>query len=127
MIAESCDVRVDKSPTAVALAAILITAEASPYEVGDGVITNFYLGTDGGPLPNPFLHYEFNLTPFVAGGGDFQLRFRTVNSVIGGLNVGVDNVSIRAVPEPSTRVLLLGVCIVAFMFVRARRRGIGSA
>jgi hypothetical protein len=84
----------------------LMDADAPLFDTIDGVVANFYLGTDGGPLPNQFTHYEFDIAPFVAAGEDYAIRFYELNS-FGELNVGVDNVSIFVVPEPSTLVLAL--------------------
>ncbi len=95
----------------------LLAGDASPFDTGEGVVLNTYLGTDGGPLPNPFVHYEFDITPFVADGGEYQLRFLAVNS-FESLNQGVDNVSVSALPEPPTLLLALLGCIVIGRFHR---------
>jgi hypothetical protein len=63
-------------------------------------VFNGYLGTDGGPLPNEFRHYEFDILPFVTQGQTYRIRFQTVVG-ISQLNQGVDNVSVVVVPEPS--------------------------
>jgi hypothetical protein len=87
----------------------LTTGDANPLEITDGVLFNAYLGADGGPLPNRFSHYEFDITPFVTSGGEYQIRFLTVNSSSSSQHIhqGVDNVSVRIVPEPTSWVLLL--------------------
>lgn len=103
----------------------VITGDASPFDVTDGVVFNAFIGADGGPLPNPFSHYEFDITPFVAAGGEFQIRFLTVNSSASSQNInqGVDNVSIRIVPEPTSFGLMLaGLVIWAGASNTCRRR-----
>ncbi|RIK81541.1 MAG: hypothetical protein DCC68_08425 [Planctomycetota bacterium] len=67
-------------------------------------IFNAYLGTDGGPIPAEFRHYEFDVLPFLTRGQAYRVRFQTVVGV-SQLNQGVDNVSILAVPEPATALL----------------------
>jgi hypothetical protein len=69
-------------------------------------IFNGYLGTDGGPLPNEFEHYEFDILPFVTPGQAYRVRFQTVVGV-SQLNQGIDNVSVLAVPEPSAWAMAL--------------------
>jgi hypothetical protein len=71
---------------------------------------NAYLGTDGGPVPAEFRHYEFDVLPFLTPGQTYRLRFQTVVGV-SQLNQGVDNVSILAVPEPGTLPLAIAGCV----------------
>lgn len=86
-------------------------------------IYNAYLGTDGGPLPNEFRHYEFDILPFVTPGQTYRVRFQTVVGV-SQLNQGVDNVSIVAVPEPQgwQLVAMAAVAIGAVGLASARRK-----
>lgn len=85
-------------------------------------VFNAYLGTDGGPLPNEFRHYEFDILPFVTPGQTYRVRFQTVVG-ISQLTQGVDNVSILAVPEPSTWALtLVAMATAAAGAIRKRRR-----
>ena len=87
-------------------------------------VFNAYLGTDGGPLPNEFRHYEFDILPFVTPGQTYRVRFQTVVG-ISQLTQGVDNVSVLAVPEPSTWALsLVGMATVTAGAIRKRRRRI---
>ena len=100
----------------------LLTAGASPYDTGAGVLANFYLGIDPRPNPNPYTHYVFDITPFVGGGGTYQLRFAEVDNQLF-FNQGVDNVSVLAeVPEPATLLLLGAVLTGAGAYRRRRRR-----
>ncbi|MEX2186876.1 MAG: PEP-CTERM sorting domain-containing protein [Pirellulales bacterium] len=85
-------------------------------------IFNGYLGTDGGPLPNEFEHYEFDILPFVAQGQSYRVRFQTVVGV-SQLNQGIDNVSVLAVPEPSTWMMTLAAAtMIGGVLGRQRRR-----
>ncbi len=73
----------------------ILSAGASPFDTGAGVLRNFYLGADPGPNPHPYTHYEFDITELVAAGGTFQLRFAVSNNQFF-FNLGVDNVSISS-------------------------------
>jgi hypothetical protein len=106
----------------------LIQGDAAPFDVTDGVLFNAFVGADGGPLPNPFSHYEFDITPYVAAGGEFQIRFLTVNTSTASQNIhqGVDNVSVRIVPEPTTLGLALAaVAMWCAAFATTRRHPTG--
>ncbi len=83
----------------------ILAGSAGAFDTGAGVLDNLYLGVDTGAQPNPYTNYSFDITPFVGGGGTFQIRFAEVDNQ-GFFNQGVDNVSINAnavhaVPEPS--------------------------
>jgi hypothetical protein len=101
----------------------LTTITAGPFDVGAGVLFNAYVGTDGGPLPNPFRHYEFDISPFVAATANYRIRFLGHNVISSGipLHVGVDNVSVLVVPEPGTAALCLGG-VVCVSVIALRRR-----
>jgi PEP-CTERM motif len=93
----------------------ILRAGAGDFSTAPGdVIANLYLGVDPGPLPNSYTPYFFDLTPQLGGGGTFRIRFAEVDN-LGAINVGVDNVSILAAPEPGTFALtglgLLGLGI----------------
>lgn len=99
----------------------LLTLAAPSFDTGAGVLFNAYLGTDGGPLPNEFAHYEFDITPYVAAGGTFKVRFYETDSS-NVMNIGVDNVRVAIVPEPTaTSLAALATCIL-FVTSRHRRR-----
>ncbi len=73
----------------------ILSAGASPFDTGAGVLRNFYLGADPGSNPHPYTHYDFDITDLVAAGGTFQLRFAATNNLFF-FNLGVDNVSITS-------------------------------
>jgi hypothetical protein len=80
----------------------ILSSAALPFETGDGVLANYFLGVDPGTDPNPYTTYTFNITALVGGGGTYNLRFAQVDNQ-NFLNLGVDNVSINytPIPEPS--------------------------
>jgi hypothetical protein len=99
----------------------ILTAGASAFDTGAGVLANFYLGVDAGGNPHPFTPYVFDVTGIVGGGGTFQIRFAEVDNQFF-FHQGVDNVSIlqtSQVPEAGT-LLLLGTGLGAAA-VRRRR------
>jgi hypothetical protein len=100
----------------------ILSAGASPFDTGSGVLMNFYLGADSGPNPHPYTNYSFDITSLVGAGGTFQLRFAEVNN-IDVFNLGVDNVSIvttvGGVPEPSSIVLAAMGIVGLFLARRA--------
>jgi hypothetical protein len=63
-----------------------------------------------GGLPNPYLSYNLNISSSVTPGHSYIIDFVESDS-IGPMNVGVDNVSIVATPEPASIALLLGILV----------------
>jgi hypothetical protein len=101
----------------------IITANYATLDVGAAVLFNAYLGTDGGPLPNDFTHYEFDITPVVASGGDYRIRFYTRSTITSfQLHQGVDNVSVMYVPEPGAGWLALVSAAAGAAYVVQRSR-----
>jgi hypothetical protein len=95
-------------------------ASSDPLNTTTAVVYSAYLGTDGGPLPNRFQHFEFDVAGFLTPGQTYAVRFQTTVS-LSQINQGVDNLSVRAVPEPST--LALAITALASAVVTRRKRG----
>ena len=101
----------------------LLSALASPFDTGAGVLANFYLGVDAGPNPHAWTPYSFDITSLVTPGGTYQIRFGEVDNQFF-FNQGVDNVSIEAtagaVPEPAS-LALLGIGLAGLAAMRRRK------
>jgi hypothetical protein len=98
----------------------LLTAAATAFDTGSGVLANFYIGSDSGEKPHSYKSYQFEISPFVVPGGTYQLRFAETDNQ-GILLQGVDNISIvPVVPEPETYALFLAG--LGFVLARARLR-----
>jgi hypothetical protein len=96
----------------------IMSSGAGAFDTG-GVLANYFTGVDAGADPNAFTSYLFDITALVGGGGNFVLRFAEVDNQLF-FNMGVDNVSIQAVPEPAS-LLLLGMGAAGFA-ARVRRQ-----
>lgn len=100
----------------------LLSAAASAFDTGAGVLANFYLGSDAGANPSPYTSYVFDLTALTAGGGTFQLRFAETDNQLF-FNLGVDDVSIVAtateIPAPGS-LALLGIAAAGLLGRRSR-------
>ena len=89
-------------PTQLARVDILAGNATDFSTSGTDIIASLYLGEDAGNPPNPYTHYQFDLTSILQAGQSYRLRFGEVDNQFT-LNQGVDNaslVSITAVPEP---------------------------
>jgi len=77
----------------------LLTGTATPFSTaGADVLANFYAGNDPQVNnPNPYAPYSFNVN---LPAGTYQIRFAEVDNQ-SFFNMGVDNVSVNAVPEPA--------------------------
>ncbi len=84
----------------------LLTASAGAFDTGAGVLANLYIGADAGANPNRWTSYTIDLTGLALAGGTYQIRFGEVDNQFF-FNMGVDNVSITAVPEPGTYLMML--------------------
>ena len=86
---------------------ILGGSVSGPFDTGAGVLATYYNSVDAGVDPHAFTSYGFDITGVVGGGGTFILRFAATENVIF-LNMGVDDVSVRAdsaIPEPGSLLL----------------------
>ncbi|MCH8040020.1 MAG: PEP-CTERM sorting domain-containing protein [Nitrospinae bacterium] len=98
----------------------ILSFGSSAFDTGGGVLLGVLSPfVDPLPNPNPFTSYAFDITGLVGGGGTFDLRFGEVDNQ-GNFHMGVDNVSISAVPEPST-MLLLGSGLAGLVAWRMRK------
>lgn len=99
----------------------LLKSAAGPFDTGTSIVTNL-LSADGSPIA-AYGDYSFDLTPWLATGGSYQLRFASVANA-GPLVVGIDDVSldVRPVPEPSAWAMLAaGLAALGFTAQRRRR------
>ena len=91
----------------------ILTAGAGAFDLGSAVVDNVLTPTANSAN---YVHYSFDLTSAIGGGGAFQIRFAEVDNQLF-FNLGVDNVSIQAspsaVPEPRSwgmlALILLGL------------------
>ncbi|WP_227815139.1 PEP-CTERM sorting domain-containing protein [Nitrogeniibacter aestuarii] len=103
----------------------IVRASANPLSRSGGDVVATLLSPFVDPLsnPNPFTSYAFDVSAFLATGGDFRLRFAEVDNR-GYLNVGVDNVSVLAqstVPEPAS-IALIGLGLTGLMVSRRKKQ-----
>lgn len=101
----------------------LLSSTAGAFDTGAGVVQSMYvLGDTGISNPNPYQRFSFDLTPVLANGGTFQLRFANVANMAQ-MQVGIDNVSLQvaAVPEPETYALMFAGLALVGAVVRRRR------
>ena len=78
----------------------ILVEDANVFDTGSDVLSNLFLtaGSPQVPNPQPFTHYEFDLTSLLSDGGTFGLRFGATSN-LSTLNMGVDNVSVAVLPE----------------------------
>jgi hypothetical protein len=113
----------------------ILSAAASAFDTSSSaVVDNLF----NGELPNPpgtnppaWQTFSFDLTGVTLPGGTYQLRFGEVDNQFT-LNMGVDAVSLKAVPEPSSWLLasLGGAAAAAAVRLKRHlrlRRGVGPA
>lgn len=99
----------------------ILLGDADLYSVDPAEVLPLIEG-DGGytfpSVPYPFVHPEFDISDFVSSGGDFRIRFAAFSAEV----TLLDNVSVSAIPEPGTALLLgLGLASLA-----SRRRHLSN-
>jgi hypothetical protein len=102
----------------------LMKASADPFSVAStDVVQNLYQSKAGDPLVSGYTTFAINLRGSLLAntGQTLRLRFAEVDNV-GALQLGVDNVSFQAVPEPSSLVTA-GLGASLFLGYHVFRRG----
>jgi hypothetical protein len=102
----------------------ILTSAAGAFALGASVVDNVL---DASADTANYVHYSFDITTFVGGGGTFKLRFAEVDNEATYL-LGVDDVSITssstAVPEPGSW-LLAAIMVAALMGLAEVKRRAG--
>jgi hypothetical protein len=99
----------------------IITPSPDPFSVAGGnVLVNLFQTTAQTPLVTGYNPFLFDITALLQAhqGETLRLRFAETDNV-NFFNLGVDNVSLSAVPEPATWVMTLGALMCAMR--RGRR------
>ena len=106
----------------------LLTSSATNFSTAaSDVLFNVPLNVPMNPTPNttpnPYQRYSVDLSPYVQANTTYKVRFAEVDN-LSALNIGVDNVGIRAdiTPEPCTLALLLPFAGMAPVLFRLRRK-----
>jgi hypothetical protein len=99
----------------------ILSSGAGAFDIGAGVLRNFFLGGTPVTGPNPFTHFSFDVTSLLP--GTYQLRFAEVDNQ-NFFNMGVDNVSVQEtlIPEPGSFILLLSGIGVTALYHGSRKR-----
>jgi hypothetical protein len=101
----------------------ILSSTADAFDTSSGVVQSLYLGTDPNQgVSNPYTHYSFNLTDLAPGA--YQLRFAVWDNIYY-FNMGVDNVSLEASPEPTSWVLF-AIATTAFLGIARFRMAVQS-
>jgi len=103
---------------------ILTSASAFDSLAPSDVITNVYQTSPGDALELAWTTISMDLTVALApyAGQAVQLRFAGVDNT-GPFGVGIDNVEVTAVPEPSATVAGIGLITILFCLGRRLSRG----
>lgn len=111
-------------PTQLARVDILAGNAADFSTSSADIVASLYLGEDAGNPPNPYTHYQFDLTSALQAGQSYRLRFGEVDNQFT-LNLGVDNaslVSTLAVPEPGTPTAFVSLLATSGLLALRRRK-----
>ena len=102
----------------------LLLASSDPFSVGGSdVLLNLYQTNPGDPLTSGYTQINADLTGIFAAraGQTLRLRFAEVDNQFF-MNLGVDDVRLTAVPEPSTVAMVGSLSLVGCIFGLQRRR-----
>lgn len=100
----------------------IMTATADPFSVAAGdVLQNLYQTQPGDPLVAGYTVFHTDVTGLLQAhaGQTLRLRIAEVDNVFT-FNLGVDNVDVAVIPEPSTWMLMAGA-LLAIGWTRLRR------
>ncbi len=98
----------------------LLKFDAPDYDTSATyVVVNLFDGLQNNTSPPTWQNYAFDLLPYVTPGSNYRLRFGAVDNQFV-LNMGVDNVALVVVPEPSS--ILLAASSILALAIRCNRR-----
>jgi hypothetical protein len=100
----------------------IMTTTADPFSVAPGdVLQNLYQSRPGDPLVAGYTTFQTGVTAVLQAhaGQTLRLRFAEVDNVFT-FNLGVDNVDVAVIPEPSTWILITGA-LLGIGWTRLRR------
>jgi peptidoglycan hydrolase-like protein with peptidoglycan-binding domain len=94
---------------------LILSAGGNPV-TGAGTLATLFSGDTvvTGGEPNPYIAYDYSITGYVPG-DTYVLDFHEADTMYT-MNVGLDDVSLVAVPEPSSLGVLLGILAVIGLF-----------
>lgn len=101
----------------------ILKASAGPFSVAaSDVLSALYQSNAGDPLVAGYTKYSFDITALVNAslGKTLRLRFAETDN-LAPLQAGVDNVTLEAVPEPTSLVMLASGCLLGMEKIRRRR------
>lgn len=102
----------------------ILGVAADPFSVAvSDILQNLYQTNAGDPLVSGYNTISIDITSLLQAhqGQTLRLRFAEVDNVFN-FNMGVDNISIEAVPEPSTWMMTVGALAAMGALMRRRRR-----
>jgi len=101
-----------------------MTSTADPFSVAPAdVLQTLFLTQPGDPLVSGYRDFSIDITPLLQArqGQTLRLRFAEVDNVLN-FNLGVDNVDVKIIPEPSTWMMTVGALAGLCLTVRYRQR-----